>query len=167
VQDNLIDKKAQQDMDFLINLITCIRNIRSDMLIPLDKKLRIVISVSSDIKEKLINTNQSYIRNLAKVEVLEVAKKLAKPRHSATAVVEGTEIYLPLEGFIDIDAEKSRLSKQVAELEGILKGISVRLNNKDFLKKAPEEVVEKEKEKASQLQEKIDKLKESFSSLRG
>ena len=166
VQDNLIDKKIEQEIDFLINIIAAIRNIRSQVLIPLDKKVNVAISVSNENKEKIIKANQAYIKNLGKVEEMEVAKKLSRPKQSIIAVVEGVEIYVPLAGLIDIEADKSRLSKQIAELERIYKGIDIRLNNKEFLNKAPKDIVKKDQDKQKQLNENIIKLKANLEFLK-
>jgi len=164
VQKDLIDKDADSDMDFLIKLIVAVRNIRSEMLIPLDKKVNAVFSVKDSEMQKLIEANQQYIKNLAKVENIDVGARHAvplreRPKQSATAVVEGAEIFIPLAGLIDVDAEKIRLSKKVAELDNLLKGISSRLKNKEFLNKAPAAIVEKEKQRQEELKTDIDKLK--------
>lgn len=165
IQKDLIDKKAERDMDFLIRLIVNVRNIRAEMSVPLDKKVSAVISVSKKENADLIRENEPYIKNLAKAEKLEAGIKLPKPKQSAAAVVSGTEIYVPLAGLIDVAAEKARLAKKIAESEQIVKGISNRLANKEFLKKAPGEVVEKEREKEKQLKADVAKLKVNLESL--
>jgi valyl-tRNA synthetase len=168
MQEDLIDKPAQKDMEFLIDLIVSVRNIRSQMLVPLDKKVNIIVSTANKNDVKLIEENQQYIKTLAKVDNVKTQNFTCgpkRPKQSAMAVAGSAEVYVLLAGVIDIDAEKARLSKKISEMENILKGLSDRLKNKDFLKKAPEEVVEKEKEKEKQLSENIEKLKTSLKSL--
>jgi len=167
MQKDLIDKKAEQDMEFLIKLIVSIRNIRAEMFVSLDKKVNIVISTASKNDIKLINENQQYIKTLAKVDNIDVGADLCvRPRQSAAAIVSNTEVYVLLAGVIDLEAEKVRLSKKIAELENILKGLSGRLKNKEFLKKAPKDIVDKEKEKEKQFKSDIEKLNKSLTSLR-
>jgi len=166
VQKDLIDKKVSAQMNFLIQIIVNIRNIRSEMLIPLDKKVKVVISVNDKKYAQIIKNNELYIKNLAKVEDIQAGAKLPRPKQSATAVVEGVEIYVPLAGLIDLDAERARLQKKITELENLLKGLSARLKNKEFLKKAPKEVVEKEIEREKQLTADIQKLKISLDLLK-
>lgn len=166
LQKDLIDRKAEADMDFLIRLIISIRNIRSEMLVPLDKKVNVVISCADKNIQAIAKVNELYIKNLAKVENFQIATKLKRPPQSATAVVDTAEVYVPLAGLIDIEAEKARLAKKIAEIENVLKGLSERLKNKEFLKKAPEEVVEKETEKEKQFKADIAKLKESLDLLK-
>ncbi len=166
VQKGLIDKKAEKDMKFLINLIVSVRNIRAEMLIPLDKKVNIIISTANKKDIKLINENQQYINVLAKVDNIDVgAAPCGRPKQSATAVVGEAEVYVLLAGVIDLDVEKARLSKKIAEIENILKGLSARLKNKEFLKKAPKDIVEKEKEKEKQMKADVEKLKQSLEEL--
>jgi len=171
VQKALIDKGAQRDMDFIINLIVSIRNIRAEMFVPLDKKVNIMIATKDNGDIKLINENQQYIKSLAKVENVDVGARRAVPLHdmpkqSAMAVVGNAEVYVLLAGAIDIEAEKARLSKKIAEIENVLKGLTGRLKNKEFLKKAPKEIVEKEIEKEKQFKADIDKLKQSLDLLK-
>jgi len=172
VQKGLIDKKAGSDMDFVINLIVSIRNIRAEMLVPLDKKVNIIIAAKDKARMKLISENQQYIKILGKVENVDVETRLIaslhdRPKQSAMAVVGNVEVYVLLAGAIDIDAEKARLSKKIAEIENVLKSLTKRLKNKEFMKKAPKEIVEKEIEKEKQFKADIEKLKTSLTSLRG
>jgi len=166
VQKDLIDKKAVSQMDWLIQIVTNIRNIRAEMLIPFDKKVRVVLSLNDKKDIELIKNNELYIKNLAKVESLEPGVKLARPKQSATAVVKGAEIYVPLAGIIDLDVERARLLKKISEIENVLKALSVRLKNKDFLKKAPKDIVQKETDKEMQFKTDIDKLKQSMDLLK-
>jgi len=166
VQKDLIDKKAVSQMDWLIQIVTNIRNIRAEMFIPLDKKVKVVLSLNDKKDVELIKNNELYIKNLAKVESLEPGVKLARPKQSATAVVKGAEIYVSLAGIIDLDVERARLLKKISEIENVLKGLSVRLKNKDFLKKAPKEIVQKETDKEKQFKTDIDKLKQSLDLLK-
>ncbi len=168
VQEDLIDKNIEADMEFLINLIASVRNIRAEMLVPVDKRANIIISTANKKDIKLINENQQYIKILARVDNIETQNFISgqnRPKQSAMAVVGKSEVYVLLAGVIDIDAERARLSGKILEIENILKGLSGRLKNREFLNKAPREIVEKERAKGKQLEEDIEKLRNSLSSL--
>jgi valyl-tRNA synthetase len=81
-------------------------------------------------------------------------------------VVDGTEIFIPLEGIIDLDAERKRLEKEIARLQGLVDGIERKLANPSFVDKAPEEVVEKEREKQKNITMNMEKLKTNLEQLK-
>ena len=85
-----------------------------------------------------------------------------KPPNSATSVVDGMEIFIPLEGLIDFDLERNRLQKRIDEIESHLKVVNQKLRNKDFLERAPENVVKSEKEKRAEMSEELNKMLSNF-----
>jgi len=99
-----------------------------------------------------------YVKNLVKVSEIRVATGGEKPHPASTIVVHGTEFFIPLEGLIDVNAEKQRLEKEINRLRGLVMSIKAKLTNQNFLEKAPESVVDKEKEKEQFLREQLVKL---------
>ncbi|HEB83841.1 MAG TPA: hypothetical protein ENI92_02440, partial [Bacteroidetes bacterium] len=83
----------------------------------------------------------------------------AKPPQSAATVVEGREVYVPLAGLIDIEAEKARVTREIDKLEGLLAGVEKKLANDRFTANAPEEVVDREREKLAGYRARLAKLK--------
>ena len=156
----LINEKAEREMEFVQNIITAIRNIRGEMNIPPSKMLNAFIK-SSEVAPHQID----YIKKLAKVENLTVDKDLAKPKASTSAVLTECEIYIPLEGLIDLDKERERLQKEITRFENSLVGINKKLSNEKFLQNAAPKVVEKEKTKQKEWQENIKKLKDILQDL--
>ena len=106
-----------------------------------------------------------YIKSLAQVDKIELGQHIKRPRFSASAVVKDLEIFIPLEGLIDIDLEKSRLEKEIVRLEALIEGIEKKLMNKDFLSKAPKEVIEKERQKSQDFKDNLEKLRNNLDSL--
>ena len=84
---------------------------------------------------------------------------------AASAVVQGAEVFLPLDGLVDLDEERARLAREAEKLLTDLEGVKRKLRNQDFLAKAKPEVVEKEKARLAQLEETLDKLKKAQESL--
>ena len=157
------DGAAIKDMTTVTGVINGIRNIRGEMNIHPSKKVDIHIEIPDDSQREILLTNLSYIKNLARVENVKIDKQLPKPEASATAVFEGNQIHILLKGIIDFDEEKGRIKKEIAKVKKEIEGSEKKLSNKGFLEQAPEDVVEKVKEKVSALQTQLNKLEGNLS----
>ena len=157
------DGAAIKDMATVTGVINGIRNIRGEMNIHPSKKVDIHIEIPDDSQREILLTNLSYIKNLARVENVKIDKQLPKPEASATAVFEGNQIHILLKGIIDFDEEKGRIKKEIAKVKKEIEGSEKKLSNKGFLEQAPEDVVEKVKEKVSALQTQLNKLEGNLS----
>ena len=156
----LIDKNAEQEMKFTQDVITAIRNIRGEMNIPPSRSILVYLKTDS-----LSNVQQNYIISIAKVNQLVVDKVINKPKASASAVVRGCDIFIPLEGIIDLDVERERIEKEIKRLEGMLIGVSKKLANEKFVINAPVDVVQKEKAKLTDWENSLGKLRIILSDL--
>jgi valyl-tRNA synthetase len=145
-------KGVREKFQVVQEIITKIRNLRSENGVEAGKK----VSVLFNGEEKLIKENESIIKSLARVESIDFVDE--KPEQSASDVTNGVEIYLPLAGLIDLDKEKERISKEIEQLKGYLNGLDKKLNNTEFVANAPKEIVDQEKEKRSQAEDKLQKL---------
>ncbi|MCH8171163.1 MAG: class I tRNA ligase family protein, partial [Bacteroidetes bacterium] len=151
---SLINENADKDMAYLQEIVTAIRNIRGEMNIPPSLQLDVFI------KAKNINDEQlDYIKKLGKTKNITVDENLSKPKASASKVLNNCEIYIPLEGIIDLELERNRLKKEITRLEGSLMGIEKKLSNEKFVNNAPSDVVEKERQKKEDWGSNILKLK--------
>lgn len=155
VDESKINKEAEARFEFVQSVVTAIRNIRGEMNIPPSRAINLVLKT-----ESVDESQVSYIKNLIRASEVTVDKNAAKPGASASAVVKGCEIYIPLEGLIDLDVEKQRVEKEIVRLEGALKGVEKKLSNERFVNNAPDDVVEKEKKKLSDWSESLEKLKQ-------
>jgi len=88
-----------------------------------------------------------------------------KPKASASAVLEGSEVYVPLEGLIDLDKERERIQKEIDRLEGFLKSVNGKLNNEQFVENAPDAVVQRERDKKHDAEADLAKLREHLDDL--
>jgi len=160
VKKELINVKAEREMEFVKEVVTAIRNIRGEMNIPPSKLVEV------KLKSKFIQFDQfDYIDRLARAKSISVNPQMPKPRASASAITNNAEIYIPLEGLIDLNVEKQRLQKEITRLEGSLAGVEKKLSNEKFVNGAPAEVVEKERTKQRDWQENLRKLKEILENL--
>ncbi|HDQ04065.1 MAG TPA: valine--tRNA ligase [Deltaproteobacteria bacterium] len=143
--------KAYKDMQYIMDIITSIRNIRGEMRIPPSTKLQVFISVGDESQKKVVEKCQNYIINLANVNEIGVEVAMAEPKGVATGVIGSTKIFIPLAGIVDISGEKFRLEKELAKVGKELQQSIKKLANRDFMEKAAPAVIKKEEEKSEEL----------------
>lgn len=149
---SLIFPEAESQMDLLMEAIRAIRNIRAEMNVPPGKKAEVIIAAKSEADYKVMETGQKYLAQLANAEPIKLCARLEqKLAKAATAIVGDLEIYLPLEGLIDLELEIARLEKELAATRKELERLAGKLNNQGFLSKAPQEVIAKEQEKQREM----------------
>lgn len=156
-------RKIHDEVNLIYRIITGIRSLRADNKIEPSKKLDAVIIAGKKIN--LIKENLEIIKGLARLEKVDVQEKGKKPDGAAGFVESGVEVYINLAGTVDVVKEKSRLQSEIASIEPYLAGLEKKLANQEFVKNAPAAVVEKEKQKLSEAQEKLKKLKEQYENL--
>ena len=113
----------------------------------------------------MLCTNEIYLQRLAKLGEIQSGEKLEKPPQSATTVVKGLELFIPLKGLIDINKETGRLKKQIRDMEGRLMAVNRKLENENFVKRAPEDVVSHERKKQAGYQSDLSKLQQNIEAL--
>ena len=165
LQKDLIDKKVEGEMDLAIGIITAIRNIRAEVNIPPQKSCKAIVAAGSAKSRTAIDKSLDYIKNLGRLESLEVTEKLKRPTASSVAVFGDCEICVPLEGLVDIEAEKKKMMSKAGELEKYVKSVESKLNNKNFAERAPKDIIDKEKEKLSEAKVSLGKLRENLKRL--
>jgi len=153
LQKMMIDKETEKKMQVLMDLITAIRNLRSQIKIEPQRRILAIASTKNKETENLIQNNLSHILNLARLEKLEIKSNLKKPEFCVSKVLKDLSIYIPYKGVIDISKERERISKEKNEISQRLNLSSSHLKDKGFLKNAPKELIEKEREKVKELKE--------------
>ncbi|MEC8839711.1 MAG: valine--tRNA ligase [Candidatus Neomarinimicrobiota bacterium] len=157
VDKKWINKSSDHEMEILKNLISSVRTIRSQMNVPPNKLCNMVVQCNTKQKS-ILNSYSLIIESLAKIDNIEMTEDAKKPSQSATAIVDNMEIFIPLEGIIDFDLEKDRLQKRINELKMHLVNVKKKLENKDFLNRAPKNVILHEKEKKENMILELDKI---------
>ena len=160
------DTNAESQMALLIELISAVRNIRGEMNISPSLNLTATIQTKDSEIKAAIEQYQDILINLAKLDFFSVTDKAERPKSSATAVVAGATIFVPLEGIIDFAKESLRLEKEMNKLVKELATVSKKLENDNFLAKAPEDVVQQVKAKHSLLKEKQQKLQSNLNKIK-
>ena len=116
-------------------------------------------------KTDIILNNKKYFESFIKINEIHVVGKIDKPSQSSTAVNQDGEIFLPLAGLIDIEKEINRLKVKISDLEGRIKSVKSKLDNDNFVKRAPKEIVSHEKQKYNNYKNDYDKLVDNLNSL--
>ena len=161
--DGLVDADAQAEMNWLVDLITDIRRLRSESNIPAGAKLNAVIIGASPATRDRLGRNGDLLRRLARLETVTLGD--AVPDGSLQTVLGEATIALPLEGVIDTGAEKDRLTKEIAKLDDEISRLDKKLGNERFVANAPADVVEGERAKRADYEAQKDKLAEALARL--
>lgn len=156
----LIDPLIDDEMRFVQESITAIRNLRKQVNLAPSLEIGIVIRFAETKQQILFDSYMAYFRKLAKVNALSGGVGIDKPKAAIAAVVRNIEIFMPLSGLIDLDAERERLNKQIDKFAKEMGGISNKLNNPNFMANAKEDVIAKEKEKFTEVNTKLELLKQ-------
>ena len=149
---------VEKEMVFLFDLISGIRNIRSEMNIQPSMKIKVLANTQDEKEKLLIAENKAVIANLATLERLSFCDPDNAPASCASSVTANTTCFVPLEGVIDFDKEILRLEKELDKNTRELVGVQKRLSNDSFLEKAPQEVINKVNDRHEELSEKNEKL---------
>ncbi len=159
-----IDEDAERDMSFIMDVVAAIRNVKADMGIALTKRIKAIVK-ALDEKKSLLEEYADYVKGLAFLEELEVKEDAVRPEKSAMRVVSDCEVYVPLGDIIDFEKEKERLTRELKKVEKELERVNKKLSNKNFLEKAPKEVVEKERAIKAELEEKKARIEDALKSI--
>ncbi|HUI31348.1 MAG TPA: valine--tRNA ligase [Candidatus Acidoferrales bacterium] len=161
-----VNEKIEAEMELIQEVISSIRAMRKEASVPPNVLVDIVVKPKDENILKTLSSNESHIRCLAKAESFSIGFDLRKPETSKSAVIRGTEIFISLEGLVNVDAERSRLEKEIDRVKGVIAGIEAKLSNEQFIKRAPAQVIEKEKLKIESMKVTLAKLEENVSAIR-
>ncbi|WP_411357956.1 valine--tRNA ligase [Pseudidiomarina salilacus] len=151
---------ARDDMEWLKQVIVGIRNIRGEMNLSPSKPLPVLIANADDTARTRLEQNANFLSALAKLESLEFLATVDDAPASATALVGRMEIHIPMAGLIDTAAELARLDKALEKAEKEVAMFARKLSNENFVAKAPEDVIAKEREKLQNAEETLQQLQQ-------
>jgi len=160
----LRDADAERRMGLVMDAVSAVRTIRGEMNIPPSRRLEARIRINASDRP-VIESMRLFVERLARAEI-EVGPDVEKPANAATEVRPPMEVFVPIDGLVDVRAEIARLDKDLAKVEAELAGITKKLANEDFLARAPEAVVAKEKSRHAEATERREKIRENIERLR-
>jgi valyl-tRNA synthetase len=169
VSSELVDEAVVQEMERIMGVITGIRNIRGEMGIPPLTEVDIILIAENKNTAITLKEHLGFVKDLARVKDAEIVVQGERPRAAATALADGVEVFVPLEGVIeDPQKEQQRLTKELTKLLADLEFTQRKLGNESFLQKAPPDKVQKERDKLqefSTLKEKLEQRLAIFEEL--
>ena len=164
--DALVDEAAVKEMQWAMEAIDGIRNIRGELDIKPGIRINILLQGASKQEQERFAVYEPYVNFLGRVDSTEFVDATADVPESATALVGNAKILVPLAGLIDKEAEVARLSKDIEKSTKELQGITAKLANKNFVDKAPAAVVEQSKTRQQELEQAIHELQEQLEKIR-
>ena len=162
-----IDEEAEEHIEWLKGVILSVRNIRGEMDISPAKSINILLRNGSPTDKERMEIHKPYLQKLAKLKDISWLEDGHEAPVSATQRFDELEILVPLEGLIDVDAERSRLKKEINKLLSGLKAVETKLNNKKFVNNAPSSIVVKEREKKNQISSTLESFETQLKNLEG
>jgi valyl-tRNA synthetase len=162
----LVDPQAAAEMDWVIRLISAVRTIRSEMNVPPAAELTATLRDASAETRRRLDSHDALIRRLARLASIEPSEAVPA-KGSAQAVIDETTLVLPLAGIIDLDKERARLTKEIEKNASEVEKIDRKLGNAQFLEKAPDEVVEEQRERRAEAQAAIERLRQALARVAG
>ena len=162
-EDSMINPNIESNLELIKKTISSIRNIRAEMNIPMGKEIDIIIKSCTEDLE-IFNNLKAYIMRLGKIDTISIDTNAKKPEQAASIVINNNEIFIPLKGVIDIDIEIERLEKQLDAYNGRLKNVNKKLNNENFISRAPKDIIANEQKKQSKYLTVIEKIEENLKS---
>ncbi|MBM3249544.1 MAG: valine--tRNA ligase [Candidatus Omnitrophica bacterium] len=166
VQEQLIDKKCEKEAESVFEAVTGIRNLRTSLEIRPEQRVKVSLYPHAKAKSKLLNESSGLIKDLARLESLEFLSENKRPAACVSAVSKDADIYLHFSGLLDLAAEQEKIKKKTTSLSALLRAKEARMKNAEFVKKAPKEVVEGEKESINKLNEELSRLQKMHDELR-
>jgi valyl-tRNA synthetase len=160
-----IDTNAMDEIEWVKNFILGVRKIRSSMDIKPGKLLPVLLQNGNETDQSRLDVNLHYLKNLGRIESVTWLDTAQEAPESATALVGEMKILIPMAGLIDKEAEEARLGKEIAKLGNDISRVESKLSNANFVDKAPPAVVDKERQKLSDLNTALQQLTEQLTKI--
>jgi valyl-tRNA synthetase len=162
----LIDEEVEWEMQAVIDLISRVRNLRSEMNIKAGERVPILIGSPDEKLRKVFSASVDHISRLARASDVSISDRLNAPRASARAVLAGgAEVAIPLEGLIDFAQERQRLRKEQDKLQAEVSKLEAQLGNASFVERAPEEKVNELRARIADIAQRSAQLKQTIENL--
>ncbi len=158
--ENLIDAEIEKQFEDIFAIVEVIRSVRGRYSIAPSQKITAVASTSANLENC-----KNMIKDLSGLSDFEFGENLPKPAFSASAVIAGGEVFVPLEGILNEETEIARLNKEVEKAESFIISLNKKLSNENFVKNAPAAVIDGERQKLATQQDIVEKSKAALKEL--
>ncbi len=156
------DLAAEEQMTVIMEAVTAVRTIRGELNLSPTLELKALVKTASDLATDILRGNLLFLKKLSRANIENIGVTVDKPKGSSVAVRTHVEVYVPLEGLLDIDLEIERIHKDMEKLEETASFLGKKLGNEDFVGRAPKEIVAKEREKYEDCMRKTDRVRENL-----
>ncbi len=161
---DLVDAAARDEMNWVVRLITSVRSMRSEMNVPPAAQIELKLKDAGPGSLARLDTHRDLILRMARLSSVEPLVG-PTPKSAVQAVQDEATLVLPLEGIVDLDKERARLTKEIDKLAGEIKKIDAKLSNEQFVAKAPDEVIEEQRDRRAAADQARDKLQKALDML--
>ncbi len=159
----LIDPQADAEFDWVTRMVSEIRSVRAEMNVPAGARIPVVAVGAGETTRNRMDANAEALRTLARLDGITGADEA--PKGSVQFVLDETTFALPLEGVIDISAETERLNREIGKVGAEIKQLSAKLDNENFVSRAPEHVVEEQRQRKADAEATAAKLNDALKRL--
>ncbi len=162
VNEGLEDAEADAEIDWLIRFVSEVRSVRAEMNVPAGAKVPLTISGANDTTKARVSRHEETLLRLARLDSLTYGR----PQAGAVQIVlDEATLALPLAGIIDIGAEQKRLKREIDKMGSEIRQLDARLANEKFVSRAPEHVVEEQRERKIEAEAIVAKLEQALKRL--
>ena len=165
VKPELSNEQSKRDMEQLMEIIRAVRNTRSEVNTPMSKQIPMMIKTNNDDIAARLERERPFIERFCNPSELTIQSSVEIPEEVITTAVTGGSVILPLAGLIDMDKEIARLEKELEKWQKELERVDKKLSNEKFVAKAPEKIINEEKEKQALYTEKYNSVQERLNQL--
>ncbi len=165
--DGELDEAALREMDLVQRAVEGLRRVRGESNVPPGKRIPAIVRAKEASVRESLRAAEPFIRPLAQLSELTVTAPGERLRRAAVALLPELELVVPLEGLVDFAEEERRLEKEIGKAEGDRSGLERKLSNPSFLERAPAEIVAKDRARVAELGERLEKLGQQLSLVRG
>jgi valyl-tRNA synthetase len=163
----LIDERAESEMSAVIDLISRVRNIRSELNVKPGDRVRVLVGAADEKLRDVFEAVRDQIARLARASEINISERLEAPRASARAVLSGgAEVAVPLEGLIDFEQERERLAREREKLQKEAAKLEAQLANPQFAERAPAEKVNETRERLADIAQRTSALQQMAEALK-
>jgi valyl-tRNA synthetase len=159
------DEAAERSVAKMLEIVVAVRTVRARYQIHPRQGIPVVVRTQAETDDQLLAAEFAYLNALAGIESFEAGTDAAKPAHAVTVVAGGMEIFVPLEGLVDLQAERTRVAKELSSAVDDLAKVERKLANEGFLAKAAPEVIAKERAKEAEIADRVASLRTQLDEL--
>jgi valyl-tRNA synthetase len=158
--------EGAREMELVMEVIRGIRNIRGEVEVPPSREIAVILDCGSDESLHVLKRNEGYVMSLARLSDLAMGRSPERPADAAVQVAGDVQIIIPLKGLVNVEEEEKRLLKEIGKVEKDIEFLGKKLENQEFIGRAPASVVAKERNKLDEFTNKKQVLNESLDKIR-